>query len=118
MHTAGARALRADDYDPVTEREAVLSAWEQKALIDEFPLRTRRFQRAAERSTTQPRPAPEPERRTVTITGQPTLPRPRRRFVAQQEQLVAKPDRVALWAFLLGMFLVLVAAVTANAAPL
>jgi hypothetical protein len=118
MQTAGARALRADDHVPAAEREAVLSAWEQKSLIDEFPLRTRRFQRTAERSNPVPQPSPEPERRTVTITGQPTLPRPRRRFVNQQQQLVAKPDRVALWAFLLGLFLVFVAAATANAAPL
>ena len=102
------------------EREALLSAWEQKALIDEFPLRTRRFQRSAERSASSaaaaPR-APAPERRTVTITGHPTAARATRRSAAQR-QLVAQPDRVALWAFLLGLFLLFVAAATANAAPL
>jgi hypothetical protein len=121
METAGARALRADEHDIVAEREAMLSAWEQKSLIDEFPLRTRRFQRAAERSAPAARPAPPPERLTVTVTGQPDgragASRPRRRLAAQQ-QLVAQPDRVALWAFLLGLFLVVVAAATANAAPL
>jgi hypothetical protein len=120
MQPAGARALRADDNEAYAEREAVLSAWEQKSLIDEFPLRSRRFQRSAERSTSTPGPRPEPERRTVTITGNPGhpgVPRPRRRSAAQQ-QLVAQPDRVALWAFLLGLFLVFVAAATANAAPL
>ena len=131
---AGARALRADDNDAAVgvrigrvrtelqsaEREALLSAWEQKSLIDEFPLRTRRFQRSAERSASaaaQPPRALAPERRTVTITGHPTVARPSRRSLAQR-QLVAQPDRVALWAFLLGLFLVVVAAATANAAPL
>ena len=126
MRSAGARALRVDDDDiaiPSADRAAVLSAWEQKSLIDESPLRTRRFQRAnatAAPTAPAPAPAPVPERRTVTITGRPAerpdAERPRRRSAAQQ-QLVAQPDRVALWAFLLGLFLVLVAAATANAAP-
>ena len=54
------------------------------------------------------------DRRTVVITGNP-MPARRRRS-AKQEQIVARPDRVALWAFLLGLFLVLVAAATAGAA--
>jgi thiol:disulfide interchange protein len=129
MRSAGARALRVDDDDiaiPSADRDAVLSAWEQKSLIDESPLRTRRFQRAnataAHPAQAAPAraaaPAPAPERRTVTITGRPGQEpqRPRRRSAAQQ-QLVAQPDRVALWAFLLGLFLVFVAAATATAAP-
>jgi hypothetical protein len=60
---------------------------------------------------------PMPQRRTVTITGQPGPARSSRREIAQR-QLVAQPDRVAFWAFLLGLFLVAVAAATANAAPL
>jgi hypothetical protein len=120
MYPAGARALQ-DDNEMNAEREAVLSAWEQKALIDEPPLRQRRFQRADQVAEPASEDAtanvvPLPERRTVTITGQPT-PRPRRRSAAQQ-QLVAQPDRIALWAFLLGLFMVVVAAATANAAPL
>jgi hypothetical protein len=59
---------------------------------------------------------PVAERRTIVITGQPSPVRPRRRSAAQ-EQIAARPDRVALWAFLLGLFLILVAAATANAAP-
>jgi hypothetical protein len=68
----------------------------------------------------QPRTRPdlrlvEPhDRRTIVITGNP-MPARRRRS-AKQEQIVARPDRVALWAFLLGLFLVLVAAATASAA--
>jgi hypothetical protein len=130
MRSAGARALRVDDNDiaiPSADRAAVLSAWEQKSLIDESPLRTRRFQRAnataAPARAAEPAraDAPVPERRTVTITGRPSghaePQRPRRRSAAQR-QLVAQPDRVALWAFLLGLFLVFVAAATATAAPL
>jgi hypothetical protein len=121
MYQAGARALREDDDEMNAEREAMLSAWEQKPLMDEPPLRQRRFQRAEQSAdTAEEQPVdnvvPLPERRTVTITGQPT-PRPRRRSAAQQ-QLVAQPDRIALWAFLLGLFMVVVAAATANAAPL
>jgi hypothetical protein len=114
MHSAaGARALREDEDQMNADREAVLSAWEQKALIDEQPLRTRRFERSEQASSNV---VPMPDRRTVTITGQPT-PRPRRRSTAQN-QLAAQPDRIALWAFLLGLFMVVVAAATANAAPL
>ena len=119
MQTSGARVLRADDNEMNADREAVLSAWERKALIDEEPLRKRRFQRV-DQATVAERPTsnvvPLPERRTVTITGQPQA-RPRRRSAAQQ-QIAAQPDRIALWAFLLGLFMVVVAAATANAAPL
>ena len=61
-------------------------------------------------------PLREEGRRTVTITGHPVPPR-RRRSPAQA-QIVARPDRVALWAVLLGVFLVIMAAATAHAAPL
>jgi hypothetical protein len=57
------------------------------------------------------------ERRTITITGNPTPARSRRRSPAQA-QIVARPDRIALWAVMLGLFLVAVAAATAHAAPL
>jgi hypothetical protein len=59
---------------------------------------------------------PVAERRTITITGNPT-PARRRRSPAQA-QIVARPDRIALWAVMLGLFLVAVAAATAHAAPL
>jgi len=55
---------------------------------------------------------PSQERRTITITGQPTPARRRRSVVEAQ---IAQPDRIALWAFLLGLFLVAVAAGTAHA---
>jgi hypothetical protein len=56
------------------------------------------------------------ERRTVIITGNP-VPARRRRSPAQA-QIAARPDRVALWAFVLGLLLVVVAAATAHAAVL
>jgi len=52
-------------------------------------------------------------RRTVVITGQPTPPR--RRPPRAQAQIQARPDRVAMWAFALGVFLVLMAIATASA---
>jgi hypothetical protein len=118
MRTAGARLLREDDYEK-SERDAVLDAWEQKSLslIDESQLRTRRFQRREEERSVPDNVVELPQRRTVTITGQPERARPRRRSAAQQH-LAAQPDRIALWAVLLGLFLVVVAAGTANAAPL
>jgi hypothetical protein len=73
-----------------------------------------------ERSTPVPRAAPAepaPERRTITITGRPTpghaAPGRRRRAVVDAQ--LAQPDRIALWAFLLGLLLVAVAAGTAHA---
>jgi hypothetical protein len=64
------------------------------------------------------------QRRTVVITGNPG-PRARRRPPAQrhparrspaQRQIAARPDRVALWAFLMGLFLIFMAVATAHAA--
>jgi hypothetical protein len=119
MSTAAARALREDDQPSISEREAVLSAWEDKLLIEESPLRSRRFQREQREEGEEGagKVVPMPQRRTVTITGQPGPARGSRRELAQR-QLVAQPDRVAFWAFVLGLFLVAVAAATANAAPL
>jgi len=55
------------------------------------------------------------ERRTVVITGQPIAAR--RRSSKAATQIQARPDRIALWAVLLGLFLVFMAVVTANASP-
>jgi hypothetical protein len=57
-------------------------------------------------------PEPAAERRTITITGRPEPLRRRRSIIESQ---IAQPDRIALWAFLLGLFLVAVAAGTAHA---
>jgi hypothetical protein len=91
MQTAGARALREDDQ--LTRPRA------------------KRFERAPLRPVGRLERPPQAERRTVTITGQPVPPR--RRPSPAQRHIAAQPDRVALWAFLLGLFLVLVAAATA-----
>jgi hypothetical protein len=62
-------------------------------------------------TTPVPGPAAVAERRTIQIAGQPTPARRRRSVVEAQ---MAQPDRIALWAFLLGLFLVAVAAGTAH----
>ena len=132
MQSAGARVLREDDQHDMS-REAVLLQWERKIeAAERSPSRAgldsgeggtveelrptedathsepRRFERhaVADAST------PGAERRTITITGQPTPARRRRSVIDSQ---MAQPDRIALWAFLLGLFLVAVAAGTAHA---
>lgn len=60
--------------------------------------------------------APRPEgRRTITITGQAAPPR-RRPARRPHERVGARPDRMALWAVVMCLFLILVAAMSANAA--
>ena len=135
MQTAGARALRDDETEDLS-REAVLLQWERKIEAEERrPSRSdrevegeggtvaelrptedatheapRRFERrAAELLTEQPLS----DRRTVTITGQPTPAR--RRAHSVMENQMAQPERLGLWAFLLGLFLMVVAAGTAHA---
>ncbi len=137
MHSAGARALREHDQEDMS-REAVLLQWERKIeAAERRPSRfdrehddagtggtvselrpsedatseePRRFERrAAELLTEQPLG----ERRTVTITGQPTPARRRANSVLENQ--IAQPERLGLWAFLLGLFLMVVAAGTAHA---
>jgi hypothetical protein len=140
MHSAGARALREDDNE--MSKEAVLLQWERKIEVadrldagerpePEHPATpARRFVRSAaaespvaEHAVAEEvdeeldapialHPEPVAERRTITITGQPTPARRRRPVMNAQ---LAQPDRVALWAFLLGLLLVAVAAGTAHA---
>jgi hypothetical protein len=137
MQTAGARILPEEDQQEMS-REAVLLQWERKIeAAERRPSRLehadetsesdvesrgialaaaptedathdapRRFQRRADAD------APVAERRTITITGRPG---PARRRRSVMESQLAQPDRVALWAFLLGLFLVAVAAGTAHA---
>ena len=137
MQTAGARALREHETEDLS-REAVLLQWERKIEAEErrpsrFELdddvaegeggtvsqlrptedatheAPRKFERrAAELLTEQPLA----ERRTVTITGHPTPARRRANSVMQNQ--MAQPERLGLWAFLLGLFLMIVAAGTAH----
>jgi thiol:disulfide interchange protein len=105
---------------PATSAETAQAA----ALAEPVPLRPEprrgRFERSAPTPSAAPAaPAPESvaERRTITITGRPTpghaAPARRRRAVVDAQ--LAQPDRIALWAFLLGLLLVAVAAGTAHA---
>jgi hypothetical protein len=138
MQPAGARILREDEQQDLS-REAVLLQWERKIEEAERAPRPtedttqdapRRFERDVgddpsgrfARAAADDPPgrfargpvtlAPVTDRRTITITGQPTPPRRRPSLVESQ---LAQPDRIALWAFLLGLFLVVVAAGTAHA---
>jgi hypothetical protein len=135
MQTAGARVLREHETEDMS-REAVLLQWERKIeAAERSPSRhelepdgegatvsqlrptedathdePRRFERrAAELLTEQPLA----ERRTVTITGNPTPARRRSQSVLESQ--IAQPERLGLWAFLLGLFLMVVAAGTAHA---
>src|SRR5215208_3077303 len=126
MQTAGARALREDDQEDMS-REAVLLQWERKIEAEERrPSRSARGEEdgaesAAGGTVAELRPSEDAtheaprrfERRTVTITGQPTPAR--RRAQSVMNSPMAQPERLGLWAFLLGLFLMVVAAGTAHA---
>jgi hypothetical protein len=62
-------------------------------------------------------PGANPGRRTVTIRGQVAArPAPRPRGRSPHERGGARPDRIAMWAVLLGVLLILVAATSSHAA--
>jgi hypothetical protein len=110
MQQAGARRLRADDEQ--APRPARRSLYVVEAPPDGARPRGPRDPHA--HGSAQPHSTPDPQRRTVLITGQ-AAPLRRRRPSASV-QVSARPDRVALWAFLLGLFLVFMAVATASAA--
>ena len=139
MQSAGARVLRELEHEDMS-REAVLLQWERK--IEAAERRPSRFERERDDADTgeggtvaELRPSedvtheeprrferraaellteqPLAERRTVTITGQPTPARRRANSVLENQ--IAQPERLGLWAFLLGLFLMVVAAGTAHA---
>jgi hypothetical protein len=106
-----------EEPDPSSQGDHGTTASVSPLTEDATHTAPRRFERAPGREA----PAagrravaggPIPGRRTITITGQPVRPRRRRSVVENQ---LAQPDRIALWAFLLGLFLVAVAAGTAHA---
>ncbi len=118
MRDATARQLRQDEYRQTAQREASGPRAERGFLEARSSRRlhlVEPFETVARSTDYQPTYA-ENGRRTVTITGHPVPPRPRRSPAATQTQ--ARPDRIALWAVLLGLFLVLMAAATASAATL
>lgn len=105
MQHAGARILWEDDQE--FDRRAARRRLRVVANVDDRDVRSEDVY------------APvyaENGRRTVKITGQP-MPA-RRRPSPTQSQIQARPDRIALWAVLLGLFLVFMAVATANAAAL
>jgi hypothetical protein len=98
-----------EELQPARERAAARRSAEVPTA-DSTHEGDQHFERVA---TAGPTSAPAAaERRTITITGQPTPARRRRSVIDSQ---MAQPDRIALWAFLLGLFLVVVAAGTAHA---
>ena len=100
---ARGRSGRSGQLDPEAAAPQPVPLHPAEDATDPAP---RRFERS-------PAPAAAAaERRTITITGQPTPARRRRAVVDSQ---LAQPDRIALWAFLLGLLLVAVAAGTAHA---
>ena len=95
-------------------REAAVAEATAEAGVQDVPARAEPIALRAEpapAARTEPAVA---ERRTITITGQPT-PAPARRRRPVMDAQLAQPDRIALWAFLLGLLLVAVAAGTAHA---
>src|SRR5215216_1626808 len=121
MQTAGARALREHETEDMS-REAVLLQWERKIEAAERSPSRHELEAEGEGATvSQLRPTEdatheEPrrfERRAVTITGNPTPARRRSQSVLESQ--IAQPERLGLWACLLGLFLMVVAAGTAHA---
>ncbi len=101
---------------------AQLATAEATELAEPLPLRPEpaprrgRFERSAPAPSGAAAPEPVAERRTITITGRPAPGHaaPARRRHAVLDAQLAQPDRIALWAFLLGLLLVAVAAGTAH----
>jgi hypothetical protein len=114
---AAARALRAEEYETrflrpveVVSDDASVAARESRRAAREP--RARAYGSRVGTST-----AGVPGRRTVQITGQTVAP-PRRQSASgfgSSSSFVARPDRTAMWAFLLALFLVLMAVATASA---
>ena len=111
---------RRDDEHSDTEPRLDRSRRTRRGAVDE-----RVALRAAAADDTPATPLAPPRRRTVEITGRtvaaPPLPRlveverrrPPRRTL---DRVGPRPDRIALWAVLLGFFLILVAATSSRAA--
>ncbi len=118
MRPAGARLVRDDDdLGPRPDRGALrLVDTATEYAADAAEQRVREL-RPAEQHRERPQPraatAARPERRTVQITGQAAPPR--RRGSPTAARVSARPDRIALWAVFLALFLVFMAVVTASA---
>jgi hypothetical protein len=115
-NAATARALRADEYEsrflrsvdfaPSSDRE------ERRARREPRPRAYgSRQEGQSAASASAFRASGVPGRRTIQITGQVAAPR---RRSTTSTALVARPDRTAMWAFMLALFLVLMAVATAQ----
>ncbi len=112
---ASARAWREDVESrttPVGERTAVAERPQLSLVVTRTEGERRR-----RRADDAPRRDPATGRRTVAITGQRAAPAPRRR-PDTASRVGPRPDRIAMWAFVMGIFLMGVATATADAAPL
>src|SRR5437764_15455603 len=122
MQDTAARRRRTDPEQVAPSRSqkrelSVAATTPEYLLPDPEPTAPRGPSRAATawaEGRTPLRAAPVPSRRTVTITGQTVAPRRRPSVTATRN--AARPDRIAGWAVLLGIFLVFVAEATAHAA--
>jgi hypothetical protein len=118
-------AERLEDESAETAQSTIAQAATAEAVQSGEPVplhgdparRRGRFERSTPAPSAAPAPEPVAERRTITITGRPTPghPAPVRRRRAVVDAQLAQPDRIALWAFLLWLLLVAVAAGTAHA---
>ncbi len=109
-NAAAARALRADEYESRFLRSVDAQALELPRRREQSPRAygTRQSGSAAMRPSYDAGSG----RRTVQITGQATAPR---RRPTASTGFIARPDRTAMWAFMLALFLVLMAVATAHA---
>jgi hypothetical protein len=102
--------------DPVLAPEPVISAAREAGVAAApFAATDPYGRRPDDRSAPS---AGVPGRRTVTIRGQVARPSPRRPARTVHERTGTRPDRIAMWAVLLGILLVLVAATSSHAATL
>jgi hypothetical protein len=111
-NAAAARASRADEYESRFLRPAESPSWDEPHPGRREPVE-RAYGTRAQSSGAPLRATGVPGRRTIQITGQATAPR---RRSTTSTAMVARPDRTAMWAFLLALFLVLMAVATAHAA--
>jgi hypothetical protein len=106
-NAAAARALRADEYESRFLRPV------ESPAGDDQPRHREPRPRAYGTRLDAAGASGVPGRRTIQITGQAAPPR---RRSTTTTALVARPDRTAMWAFMLALFLVLMAVATAHAA--
>jgi len=121
-HGSGASAR------PDRTREPEHAGAERPTRREELSRLAREQARAATATVSRPRGAEPTARRTIEIRGR-VEPRPviaavpdpvetpyrrRRPRRTAAERFVAQPDRIALWAFLLGLFLIVVALLSAH----